>query len=337
MLGLPCLGLMLGAGALGADGVPDIYLPYLQDNPPDIVEELPEQRIGDVIVREFWFLSRVIPETGARCEIHSILARPAAPGPHPAILFCHGGGGYTHRERTAIIGWAEKGYVCIGQDQAGFANASAALSRGPYFDGGATTAGATAFTATPDATASALYDGIVAALRSLSILRTHPDVDTSRIGVFGGSWGGYMTNMMAALGGEKFAAAFPIYGAGYYDLASVWMPTLEAMPDDQRERWLAAFDPGRLATNTRADYMILQATDDWFFWPPSVQATLDNIPAEGPGPRKNWLFSPNDYHAIRLPGGTGDPRVNHTKHRTYMEYIHGSALHELAAEGRRPG
>lgn len=311
---MPCFGLLVGAGVYGADHTPEIYRPYLQDNPPEIVEELPEQRIDDVIVREFWFVSREIPQTGERYEIHSVLARPAEPGPHPAILFCHGGGGYTQRERICIIGWAKAGYVCIGQDQAGFANARAALSRGPYFDGRGTS-----FTATPDATASALYDGIVAALRSLAILRTHPDVDTSRIGVFGGSWGGYMTNMVAALAGDKVAAAFPIYGAGYYDLASVWMPTLQAMPDDERERWLAAFDPGRLATNIRADYMILAATDDWFFWPPSVEATLDNIPAPGPGPHKNWLFSPNDYHAIRLPGGTSDPRVNHAEHRTWME------------------
>jgi len=313
MFAVPCVGLMLGAGVIGAP-VPEIYAAYLQDNPPEIVEELPEQRIGDVLVREFWFLSRVIPGTGERYEIHSVLARPVAPGPHPAILFCHGGGGYTHRERVCIIAWAKAGYVCIGQDQPGFCGAGAALSRGPYFEGRGTS-----FTATPDATASALYDGVVAVLRSLSILRTHPDVDPDRIGVFGGSWGGYMANMAAALAGDRLAAAFPIYGAGYYDLASVWMPTLQAMPDDERERWLAAFDPGRLATNLTADYMILQATDDWFFWPPSIEATLDAIPAEGPGLRKNWLFSPNDYHAIRQPGGTSSPLVSHVEHRTYME------------------
>ncbi len=319
MLSLPYIGLVLGAGAATADAPPEIYLPYLQDNPPEIVEELPETRIGDVIVREFWFLSREIPETGERYEIHSVLARPAEPGPHPAILFCHGGGGYTQRERICIIGWAERGYVCIGQDQAGFANAGAALSRGPYFDARATTAGRTAFAATPDATASALYDGVVAVLRSLSILRTHPEVDVSRIGVFGGSWGGYMTNMAAAIAGDKLQAAFPIYGAGYYDLASTWMATLRNMPEDERERWLAAFDPGRMAGNLSADYMILQASNDWFFWPPSIEATLDSIPAPGPSAQKNWLFSPNDYHAIRLPGGTGDPKVDHRRHRTYME------------------
>jgi len=312
MLSLPCLGLILGAGVLGAEGVPAIYDPYLQDNPPEIVEELPEQQIGDVLVREFWFIPREIPGTGEHYEIHSVLARPATPGPHPAILFCHGGGGYTQRERVAIIGWAKRGYVCIGQDQPGFCNLGASLSRTP------TTVGSL-FTVTPDATASPLYDGVVAVLRSLAILRTHPDVDPERIGVFGGSWGGYMTNMAAALAGDKLAAAFPIYGAGYYDLASTWMPTLEAMPADERERWLAAFDPGRLAGNIRADYMILQATDDWFFWPPSIEATLDNIPAPGPSPQKNWLFSPNDYHAIRLPGGTGDPRVSHAEFRTWME------------------
>jgi len=318
MLTLPAIGLMLGTGALGAP-VPDIYLPYLQDNPPEIVEQLPEQRLspqdgaGDVIVQEFWFVPRDIPGTDERYEVHSVLARPAEPGPHPAILFCHGGGGYTQRERVCIIGWAKKGYVCIGQDQPGFCNLAASLTRGPDKPI------LSSISATPDATSSPLYDGVVAVLRSLSILRTHPEVDATRIGVFGGSWGGYMSNMAAALAGEKIAAAFPIYGAGYYDLATDWTLRLRNMPEDERARWLAAFDPGRLATNTTADYMILQATNDWYFWPPAIEATLDNIPAEGPGPRKNWLFSPNDYHAIRYPGGTSDPNVDHREHRTYME------------------
>lgn len=313
MLYVPAIGLMLSAVSAAA-AAPEIYRPYLQDNPPEIVEELPEQRIGDVIVREFWFVTREIPGSDERYEVHSVLARPAAPGPHPAILFCHGGGGYTQRERTAIIGWAEKGYVCIGQDQPGFASSSG-LSRGPFFSGRGSS-----FTATPDATASPLFDGVVAALRSLSILRTHPEVDPERIGVFGGSWGGFMTNMVAALAGEKVAAAFPIYGAGYYDLGSSWMQTLQRMPEEERERWLAAFDPGRMAGNISADYMILQASNDWFFWPPSIEASLDNIPAEGPGERKNWLFAPNDYHAIRYPGGTSSSaRVDHRQHRTFME------------------
>ncbi|MFO8079194.1 MAG: hypothetical protein R6V07_02705, partial [Armatimonadota bacterium] len=102
MLSLSAIGLIVGTTALGA-GAPEIYQPYLQDNPPEIVEELPEQRLhsedgaGDVIVREMWFVPREIPGAEQSYEVHSILARPAAPGPHPAILFCHGGGGYTQR------------------------------------------------------------------------------------------------------------------------------------------------------------------------------------------------------------------------------------------------
>ncbi len=318
MLALPTVGLLLGASTLAAP-VPDIYAPYLQDNPPEIVEERPEQRLhpedgaGDVIVREFWFIPRQFPGTDDHYEVHSVLARPAEPGPHPAILFCHGGGGYTQRERTCIIGWAKKGYVCIGQDQPGFCNLRQSLTRGPDKPI------LSSISATPDATASPLYDGVVAVLRSLSILRTNPHVDPDRIGVFGGSWGGYMTTMASALAGDRLAAAFSVYGAGYYDLATAWTLRLRAMPDDERERWIAAFDPGRLATNIRADYMITQAANDWYFWPPAIEATLDNIPAEGPSAEKNWLFSPNDYHAIRYPGGTGDPKVNHAEHRTYME------------------
>lgn len=301
---------VLCLGAPARAGVPVIFEPYLRDVPPTIVEELPEKRIGDTLVREFWFLSRRVPATGKEYHIHCILARPTAPGPHPGIVFCHGGSGYLDRERTHVVGWAQRGYVCIGQDAPGICSQTEAKSRGPYFDGEAIT-----FQAEPDATASALYDGLVAVLNSLALLRSQPDVDRDRIGIFGGSWGGYTATMIASLAGDRIRAAFSIYGCGFYDLGSCWMPTLDGMADEPRREWLDNLDAGRQAANMRADYAILVANNDWFFWPPAATATLDAIPGE-----RHYLFAPNDYHEIRQPGGTlGPPTVDTRTNRTYME------------------
>ncbi len=310
MYSLMLPAILLAGGATMA-GVPDIYQPYL-DNVPEIVEELPERETDGVIVREMWLLTREL-EDGQRYEIHCVLARPTTPGPHPGMVFCHGGGGYVDRERKAIVGWARDGYVCIGVDSAGFSNRSASLSRGPYYD-----SGGSMYDTHPDPTASPMYDGVVAQLRALALLRSLPEVDPERVGVFGGSWGGYMTHMVTALGGERVKAMFAIYGAGYHDKWSCWLPTFQTLAPEDVQGWITYLDPGRLVHDLSADYMILAADNDWFFWPPAVEATIDNIPAEGPGAEKNWLFGPNDYHAIRYPGGTIGPGVTNA-HRTTME------------------
>lgn len=289
--------------------VPDVFLPYISDEPPPVVEIIDESEVAGVHVIEMRFLSRTLP-SGEQYEIHSILAHPTAPGVYPGIVVCHGGSGYAGALRDAVIGWAERGYVAIVQDAPGIAGRTQAGSRGPYFAQGGNT-----FTTEPDITASPLFDGMVAILNSLALLRSRPDVDTERIGILGGSWGGYSTTMIAGLAGDRIRAAFSLYGAGFYEQGTCWMPQLFAMSDEQRQLWLNTLDAGRQAHNISADYMILAANNDWFFWPPSIEATLDVMPGE-----KNYLFAPNDYHAIRQPGGTdGPPAFNTAKNRAYME------------------
>jgi hypothetical protein len=70
------------------------------------------------------------------------------------------------------------------------------------------------------------------------------------------------------------------------------------MPATEREQWLKYLDAGRRAPGIRAAFFTAGASNDFFFWPPGVQATLDAIPGE-----KNHLFAPNANHKVPLPGG----------------------------------
>ena len=308
-IALSCMVLGVTSMAAGAD-VPDVFKPYLRDDPPPIVEELPEQSAGNVRVREFWFHSRQLPSSGEAYEIHCVLARPSVDGPHPAVIVCHGGSGHLDMTRETAVGWAERGYVSITQDTPGFCNRAASTSRGPYFS-----RGGDMFYVAPDPAESSLCDGIIAVLNSLAILRAQADVDKARVGITGGSCGGYMTTVVAGLAGDRIRAAFSIYAGGFFDLATVYMPRLKALNEQQRQWWLETLDAGRHAARMEADYMVLAAANDWFFWPPSVEATLDKIPGY-----RNGLFSPNDYHQIRQPGGTvPPPAVNRRTNRTSME------------------
>ena len=94
------------------------------------------------------------------------------------MLVCHGGGGYADGVAPAVIGWAKRGYVSMCQDQPGIYNSSKGQSTGPW-----TRLNRSRLTVEPDATASILFDGVVAALNGLAMLRSQPDVDLARIGV----------------------------------------------------------------------------------------------------------------------------------------------------------
>lgn len=293
-----------------ADAQTSVFAPYLTDDPPTIVETVSHTAQGSVEVTRLKFLARHDARTDRDVIITAYLARPTTPGPHPGILVCHGGGGTAEQVAPQAIGWAEKGYVSVCQDQPGIYTASKGDSSGPNSD-----PGAGIFKYAGDITDAALYDGVVAALRGLALLRSQPDVDRSRIGVTGGSWGGYMTTMVCGLAGDRVRACFAVYGCGFYDHGSTWMTSINALGPDGRRAWLDNLDAGRHADHIQAAYMVATATNDWFFWPSAMMATYGAAAGE-----KNIVWSPNDSHALNIPGGTGSREpFDHGPHRTWLE------------------
>ena len=111
-----------------------------------------------------------------------------------------------------------------------------------------------------------------------------------------------MTTMVCGLAGDEVMAGFSVWGCGFYKLtAQLNGPnsTLGRMPEDERQRWLRHLDAGRRAPDIKAAFFIAGATNDFFYWPRAVQATLDAVPGE-----KNHLYAPNANHKAPVPGGT---------------------------------
>lgn len=288
----------------------DLFAPFLKDAAPPVVEVKSKGVEDGVEVTRLRFRNRHVAEANEDVIIYGVLARPIAKGTYPGVLVCHGGGGYADGVAPAVIGWAKRGYISMCQDQPGIYNSSKGQSTGPW-----SKLNRSMFTVEPDATASTLFDGVVAALNGLAMLRTQPDVDRARIGVTGGSWGGYMTTMIASLAGDRVKTAFSIYGCGFYDIGSIWRPALEAMPREKADVWLHTLDAGRQTPRMTASYFIMPAANDWFFWPTAVMPTYQAVRSS-----KNIAFSPNDSHALRIPGGTTGPQqFDHQTNRTYAE------------------
>lgn len=280
---------------------PDPFAPYLDGKAPEILRELPSPTAPpeNITLRRLVFRSR------DNSEIFAVIATPKTPGKHPGMLVLHGGGGSAEIDKA--IAWAQRGYVSVAPDLPGIAEPKKlTISKGRW---NALKYGEGRWIADPDASASVIFDAVLSAMQSLYLLRAQPDVDPTRIGVVGISWGGYMTTMVCGLAGDQVRAGLGLYGCGFFDRGSAQklepfdpklaQNSLSRMPPDQRERWLEHLDAGRRAPHMKAAFFLAAAANDFFGWPRAAQATLDAIPGE-----KNQVFAPNANHKIPLPGGS---------------------------------
>jgi len=301
------------AVAAGAAQNPlDPFAPYLDERAPAIVREINDgaaQQGSAVTVRRVVFKSRTIQtkEGPQDSLVYAVIARPKADGTYPGMLVLHGGKGCA--EEAKAVAWAARGYIAVAPDLPGIADPEKIPnSTGPW----KLPYGAGRWIAEPDVTKSVIFDGELAAVQSLYLLRSQPEVMRDRIGVVGVSWGGYTTAMVCGLTGSDVKAAFALYGCGFYDRepGSQMGKGLDAMPDAQRQRWLTWLDAGRRAGGIKAAYFIGAASNDIYFYPSAVNATLAEIASE-----KNQVYSPNSAHQLPVPGGTGDGAgpANYTK------------------------
>ncbi len=274
----------------------DPFLPYLDGKAPEILREIP----ATISVPENITLRQVVFRSRNGSEIFAVIATPKAAGKHPGMLVLHGGGGSAEVEKA--MAWAQRGYVAVAPDLPGIADPKKLVDTKGAFN--ALKYGEGRWVAAPDASASVIFDAVLSAMKSLYLLRSQPDVDTSRVGVVGISWGGYMTTMVCGLAGDQVRAGFAVFGCGFYDLTAQRNTTMAKMSDEERAEWLRHLDPGRRAPNMKSAFFLAGAANDFFYYPQAVQATLDAIPGE-----KNHLYAPNANHKTPLPGGTVFPSV----------------------------
>jgi dipeptidyl aminopeptidase/acylaminoacyl peptidase len=193
-------------------------------------------------------------------EIHGQLFEPKfepktgpKSGPRPALIFIHGGSqrqmmlgfhymGYYHNAYAMNQYLASRGYVVLS------VNYRTGIMYGRHFrrppDGGPR--------------GGAEYKDIVAAGKYLQSLA---GVDSKRIGLWGGSYGGYLTAMGLAHDSDMFAAGVDFHGV--HD----WSAFTENYPEDASDRDAAlklAFQssPNAAIASWRSPVLLIQGDDD---------------------------------------------------------------------------
>jgi dienelactone hydrolase len=252
-----------------------------------------------ITTRRFTFPSRKGANT-----VFGILARPVLAGAYPAILMLHGGGGNAETMAGYVTSFAQRGYVTLAVDLPGICGTdNTPNSAGPWKS--RPLGEAPRFEVTPDAGKSTLVDAEVAALEGFNLLESQPDVKKGSMGIMGISWGGYSATLLSGLLGLRVKAAYAVYGCGFYDKGSFWKTLIAGLPATDRDVWLNTFDAGRRAPNITASYFLDAASNDTYFWPEAVSATLAAIPASG---AKNHVWGPNLNHKT-MPSNAAMERI----------------------------
>jgi dipeptidyl aminopeptidase/acylaminoacyl peptidase len=181
-------------------------------------------------------------------QVHGWVVKPPGPGPHPVLLCIHGG---PH---------AQYGYVLFDEAQV-YAGAGYAVVLGnPRGSAGY-----------GDAHGRAIV-GAVGNLDRLDLLAlldaalADPDLDAGRVGVMGGSYGGYMTTWLAGNDPDRFVAGISERAVNALDSAEAtsdigWFFVPSYFGTDPERR--RAQNPLDVADHIRIPMLLIHSEQDW--------------------------------------------------------------------------
>lgn len=174
---------------------------------------------------------------------------------HPAILSLHGGS-----QRQMLLGWnpmnyysnayalnqylVSRGYIVLSINYRGGIGYGLDFREAPNIG---------------SAGGSELNDVEGAGL----FLRNRRDVDPNRIGVWGGSWGGYLTALALARASDLFAAGVDMSGVHDWNFEiPSWAPSYYAQRQSATERLAFESSPLAYVKTWRSPVLLIQGDDD---------------------------------------------------------------------------
>jgi dipeptidyl aminopeptidase/acylaminoacyl peptidase len=232
--------------------------PAILGDAGEIRDLAPETLPGDFPAADLVTPQQVILPAADGLRVHAQLFLPkdeASGQRHPAVIFMHGGS-----RRQMLLGWhymdyyhnayalnqylASRGYVVLSlnyRSGIGYGlDFREALEYGP--------SGASEFN---DVQGAGLY------------LRQRADVDPSRIGLWGGSYGGYLTALGLARASDLFACGVDLHGVHDWNLEfQNWTPSYN--PAERQGAARLAWESSPLASvkTWRSPVLLVQGDDD---------------------------------------------------------------------------
>ncbi len=265
--------------SIGGDSLFDV--PALSGTPLDAKTLRVVERKG-IITEEVRFHSET--DCGKDVEIFAFFSYPRGASRLPAFIWNPGGLGQASPGFTEPP--ARRGYavLCIDFPQPGYRSTGGyPINRGLEL--------------AADPKKSPIFHGAVALLKAVSYLETRPEVDKSRIGMAGSSWGAFFTTLMVGID-PRLKAGSCLYGTGNLQLGNAWWDGVSRMgrippPPEERERWRTTLDPAWRLPTKKTPIAWFTGTNDAFYSMPALMKSYEM--AGGP---KHLSLLPNWDHAM---------------------------------------
>lgn len=232
--------------------------------------------------------------------VHGWLVLPEGTGPHPVLLVVHGGPfryhGWGFLDEAQV--YASAGYAVVLPNPRG--SAGYGQAHGRTIMGGFGTVDA---------------DDVLAVL-DLALAR--PECDEQRVGVMGGSYGGYMTGWLAAHHGERFRAAWSERAVNAMDSfagssdVGWWFAEGYVSPDPERQRGMS---PLSYADKIDIPFLIAHSEQDWRC--PLEQAQRMFVALRRNGVDAEMLVFPGEGHELSR---SGKPRHRLQRFEAVLEW-----------------
>ena len=123
------------------------------------------------------------------------------------------------------------------------------------------------------------YHAVANVIRAHSLVRSFPEVDPERTAITGISWGGYTTCIVSGLD-NRFKASVPVYGCGFLDENSCWMPIFEKMSKENRSKWVKLWDPSQYTGSAAMPMLFVNGGQDFAYPPDSHSKTYGLVKTE---------------------------------------------------------
>ncbi|KAA9157171.1 S9 family peptidase [Amycolatopsis acidicola] len=217
--------------------------------------------------------------------VHGWLVRPEGPGPHPVLLVVHGGpfAAYDWGLFDEAQVYAAAGYAVVLPNPRGSAGYGQRHGK-----------------AISHALGTVDADDVLALLDSAL---EQPGLDASRVGVMGGSYGGFMTTWLAARHGERFRAAWSERAVNAWDSmqgsSDIGWSFVDAYIGADREAQLAQ-SPLTYADRIRIPFLIMHSEQDWRC--PLEQAQRLYVALKRNGVETELLLFPGEGHELSRSG-----------------------------------
>jgi dienelactone hydrolase len=263
------LGIAFGENSDGLNANADRMIPWKIDSLKKAPKVFPEPEIKVEGLESFYFEG--LPLMGKPTKVFAFYGRPQGiEGKVPGIVLVHGGGGTAYADWVKL--WVSRGYAAIAFDHNGgfpIRNESGnGWKRNP--NGGPGMGAINQITMAP--TDQWMYHAVADTMLAVSLLASFPEVDASRIGITGISWGGVITCTVAGLD-DRLKFAVPVYGSGFishdFDDGSRFVGIKDPM--EKVDRWRELWDPSHYLPNAKLPMLWVDGTNDFAFTLRAVQ------------------------------------------------------------------